>query len=131
MDTPQEMITHPTEGRKEKKGIFRLGLVGALSSGFLASICCIGPLIVVFLGIGGAGLLMKFEPYRPLFGTLMLLFLGLGFYLTYRRPKTSGAENGTCCTTESRKRQKIALWIATIVAVMLFAAQYLVPLALA
>ena len=98
----------------EKKGLFRLGLVGAIVSGFLASACCIGPLLVVFLGISGAGVLMQFEPYRHYFTVLMFLFIGLGFYLTYRRPRAT--EGSVCCTTAGRKTQKIALWIATILA---------------
>ena len=97
----------------EKKGLFRLGLVGAIVTGFLASACCIGPLLVVFLGISGAGVLMQFEPYRHYFTVLMFLFIGLGFYLTYRRPR---ATEGGVCTTAGRKTQKIALWIATILA---------------
>ena len=40
-----------------------------------------GPLVLLALGIGGAwiGTLTPFEPYRPLFIGLTLIFLGLAF----------------------------------------------------
>lgn len=114
MGKRQEYVTSSPAGAKEKKGLFRFGLVGAIVTGFLASACCIGPLLVVFLGISGASVLMQFEPYRHYFAVLMILFIGLGFWLTYRRPRA--AEKGACCTTAGRKTQQIALWIATILA---------------
>lgn len=52
----------------------------AVFTGLLASACCIGPLVLAILGIGGAGLLVKFEPYRPYFG-LYLSSSGLGILL--------------------------------------------------
>jgi len=39
--------------------------VSSIISAFVASICCVGPLVFALLGIGGAGLFVKFEPYRP------------------------------------------------------------------
>lgn len=47
------------------------GVAGALVSGLLASACCIGPLLAVFLGVTGAGALLALEPYRPWFAALM------------------------------------------------------------
>ena len=46
-----------------------------------ASVCCVGPLVLLALGIGGAwiGNLTALQPYRPLFIGLTLLFLGLAF----------------------------------------------------
>ncbi len=52
-------------------------LVGGLAA-ILASTCCLGPLILVALGLSGAwiGNLTLLEPYRPLFiaGSLAALF---------------------------------------------------------
>ncbi|MFX8832921.1 mercuric transporter MerT family protein, partial [Acinetobacter baumannii] len=46
-----------------------------------ASVCCVGPLILLALGIGGSWIanLTAMEPYRPFFIGLTLLFLGLAF----------------------------------------------------
>ena len=54
---------------------------GALAAGglaaTLASACCLGPLVLLSLGIGGAWIanLTALEPYRPLFIGLALLAL--------------------------------------------------------
>jgi MerT mercuric transport protein len=48
-------------------------------------VCCVGPLLLLALGIGGAwvGSLTKMEPFRPYFIVLTLLFLGLAFRKLY------------------------------------------------
>jgi len=52
-------------------------LVGGLAA-ILASTCCLGPLVLVALGLSGAwiGNLTQLEPYRPFFiaGALVALF---------------------------------------------------------
>jgi mercuric ion transport protein len=68
-----------------KSGSDRTGsgalLVGGLAA-ILASTCCLGPLVLVALGLSGAwiGNLTLLEPYRPLFitGSLVaVLFCGV------------------------------------------------------
>ena len=57
---------------------------GGVLAAFLGSLCCVGPLLFVTLGVG-AGLASTFEPLRPLFGALMVLLLGAGFWTVYGR----------------------------------------------
>jgi mercuric ion transport protein len=99
---------------------FGLGIVGGVAAGLMASACCIGPLLAVFLGVTGAGALAQLEPYRPYFGAMMIAFLAVGFYLTYRKPKTVDGTCGPCCSPSRRRTQKIALWLATVLALVLF-----------
>jgi len=81
---------HRTETNPEtdRKGLFAaLGLAGA----FLASACCIVPLVFVTLGISGAwiGNLTALEPYKPLTSGIAIVFIGLGLsliFLGYRLP---------------------------------------------
>ena len=42
-------------------------LVAGVAAAIGASVCCLGPLVLLMLGIGGAwiGNLAAFEPYRP------------------------------------------------------------------
>jgi mercuric ion transport protein len=68
--------------------------VSSVISALVASVCCIGPLVLALLGIGGGALLVKFEPYRPYFMAVTFAMLGAGFYFTYRKPKTAGAVEG-------------------------------------
>jgi mercuric ion transport protein len=68
-------------GRTGENGSDRTGsgvlLVGGLAA-VLASTCCLGPLVLVALGLSGAwiGNLTLLEPYRPFFiaGALVALF---------------------------------------------------------
>ena len=70
-----------------------------------ASVCCVGPLVLLMLGIGGAwiGNLTAFEPYRPLFIGLTLLFLGLAVRRLYRVPQ-SCAPGATCADPQALRR---------------------------
>lgn len=100
-------------------------VVGALIASFMASLCCIGPLVLALLGIGGAGLLVKLERYRPYFIVLTLSLLAVGFYFTYRKPK--GVE-GDACGCEHPKASRVGrvmLWIATIIVAAFLSFPYL------
>ena len=90
---------------------------GSIIAGLLASICCIGPLMFVFLGLSGAAFFAKFEEYRWIFGTLAFGFLAIGFFFTYR-----GGEDctrGTSCTINPgrRKLNKVLLWVSAVLVV--------------
>jgi mercuric ion transport protein len=97
----------------------RLISAGALLSAVTASICCIGPVALALLGLGGGALLLKFEPYRPYLLAATALFLGAAFYVTYRRPAVEQCALGsTCPSAASTKGQEIALWIVTLVVLL-------------
>jgi hypothetical protein len=65
----------------------------AITAGVLAaigaSICCVGPLVLLGLGISGAwiGSLSAFEPYRPVLIGITLVFLALAFRKLYLVPQ--------------------------------------------
>src|SRR5687768_3713156 len=104
----------------------------SLSSATVASACCVGPLVLALLGIGGAGALAKLEPYRPYFVVATVAFLGGGFYLAYRRPKTptapvAGEQDCACPTPRARRAGKVALWIATVLVVGILSAPHSFP----
>ena len=56
-----------------------MALTGAVSTALLSAACCLGPLILALLGLGGAGMALALEPYRPLFLSGTVLLLGAGF----------------------------------------------------
>ncbi len=106
-------------------GIGKFGLVGAIVTGFFASACCIGPLVMVFLGISSAGALAALEPYRPFFLTLTLVFLGGAGYFTYRKPRKADCNEGICQLSSSKK-PKIIFWSAVFFALtLLFFPQFM------
>ena len=95
-------------------------VAGAVVSAFLASLCCLGPLVFAVLGIGGAGLLVKFEPYRPYFTVLTLGLLGAGFYFTYRPRRVAAVADEPACDCPhptSNRLGRIILWMATVLVV--------------
>ena len=104
---------------KPPNGRGALGISGLAA--FLASICCLGPLVLVAIGVSGAwiGNLTAFEPYQPVFITIALACLGYGFYLVYRRPKAAEcAEGSYCARPSSHRNAKIGLWVATVLIII-------------
>lgn len=99
-----------------------LATVGAIGAAFLASLCCIGPLVFVAFGVG-AGLASAFEPLRPLFTALTVGLLAIGFYVVYGKRSNANAAacgpDGSCVVPRSRRRDKVLLWVATVVALVL------------
>lgn len=102
-------------------------IAGALAA-IGASVCCIGPLVLLAFGIGGTwiGSLTAMEPYRPVFIGLTLLFLGLAFRKLYLMPQicTPGTP---CADPRTLKRQRFAFWIVTILLLGLLAAPWIIP----
>jgi mercuric ion transport protein len=97
--------------------------IGAVGTAFLASLCCIGPILFVTLGVG-AGLASRFEPLQTVFTVITLVLLAIGFYVVYgRRPAArDGAacvREGNCDVPRHRTRDRIVLWVATVVALLL------------
>ncbi len=122
-----EMQTTVTGGGTQAiEGRDRRGLAAsfaAVGAAFLAALCCIGPVLFVTLGVG-VGLASRFEPLRPIFTILTVGLIAIGFYTVYgRRPATAAGASydieGACIVPRSRKREKILLWIATFVALLL------------
>ena len=98
----------------------RMGLVAAVGmlGALAATSCCIVPLVLFALGIGGAwiGGLATLAPYQPYLLALTAAFLGVGYYFVYRRPKVA-CEDGRACTRPLPTRiVKLALWGATAIA---------------
>ncbi|MBI2843918.1 MAG: mercury transporter MerT [Armatimonadetes bacterium] len=94
----------------------RTGLlaVSAVLAALLASLCCIGPIVLAALGISGLGLTTAFAPYRLWLMGLALLLLVTGIYVTYRKRACCGADPAR---TGFRGGAKLAWWVVLVVAV--------------
>lgn len=103
--------------------------VGGIGAAFLASLCCIGPLVFVAFGVG-AGLASTFEPFQSMFTVLTIIFLAVGFYTVYGKKggslpgKATDADAGSasidrCVVPGKRKSDKVILWVATVLAALL------------
>lgn len=89
------------------------GVAGAVGS----ALCCVGPLIAVFLGVSGAGLAATFEPLRPYFVGGTALALGLGFVALHREERKACEPGKPCASPEARRRMRRWLWVATAIAI--------------
>jgi len=104
--------------------------VGTVLSAIMASACCWLPLVLLAVGVSGAGIAATLEAYRPILMVVTFGFLGAAFYLTYR-PKKSASGQGCCATTEGEdccatnnagrfnmmSMNKIMLWGVTVAAI--------------
>ena len=98
----------------------RVTAIGSLLSAFLASLCCAGPLMLGVLGLGAgatSSYVKTLIPYRPFFIALTFFILAVGFFSVYRRKET--CSTGPACPTSAMKALKIALWVATVTALIL------------
>lgn len=95
----------------------RLLAPAALVSALLSSLCCVGPLVLAALGLGGLGL-AELTRYRPGFLLLTALILASAFYFAYRRPFPAACAAGVCPRPAGRGL-KVGLWLITALAAAL------------
>ena len=114
----------------ETKTRKRLVAAGSVIGAILASSCCIGPLVLLTLGVSGAwiGNLTVLEPYKPYFIAVTLVFLGLGFWQVYFKPKKACEEDSYCANPKSGRITKVALWFATGLILLAATIDYWAPL---
>lgn len=103
-------------------------MAAAVVSGIGASLCCVGPLVLVMLGVGGTwvGSLTRLEPVRPLFIGMTALALGSAFRRLYlsRQTCTSGSP---CADPRTIRRQRQVFCIVAAFLAALTAAPWLAP----
>jgi mercuric ion transport protein len=92
--------------------------IGGLAA-ILASACCLGPLVLVVLGLSGAwiGNLTLLEPYRPFFiaGALVALFFAARQIF---RPAQACEPGEVCAVPQTRRVYKILFVIASALVVV-------------
>lgn len=106
---------------------------GALVAGGLAALlvstCCLGPLVLVALGVSGAwiGNLTVLEPYRPIFigAALVALFFG---YRRIFRPVQACRPGEVCALPQVRIAYKAIFWIVAALVVVALVFPYVLPL---
>lgn len=109
---------------RDGKGTLIAGVLTAVG----ASVCCVAPLVLLALGIGGSWIstLTALEPLRPLFIGLTLLFLGLSFRKVYLNPQAC-VPGTPCADPRTVKRQRAMFWVVTVLALTLLAVPWIAP----
>ncbi len=100
-----------------------LSTVGGVVTAVVASLCCIGPVVVALIGVGSIGAFSAFEAYRPYLVGITVAILGLAFYLTYRKREVK-CEDGSCTVESASRWNKISVWGATVIAAVAIAFPY-------
>ncbi|GAA3535079.1 mercuric ion transporter MerT [Zobellella aerophila] len=106
---------------------------GALAAGglaaMLASACCLGPLVLIALGVSGAwiGNLKILEPYRPIFIGVALVALFFAWCRIYR-PAQACKPGEVCAVPRVNRVYKALFWIVAALVVLALAFPYVLPL---
>jgi len=122
-----------SEGTKHVTKPAAIASIGGIFAAFLASLCCIGPVLFAALGVGAgatgiwastAGFLKAFVPYRPFFIFVAMVAIGSGFYLVYRKPKAAGISDSHCSDSRTRSKSVVFLWMATVLTLFFVLSPY-------
>jgi mercuric ion transport protein len=101
----------PSVGGAPGTGPKRTALFAGGIAAVLASACCLGPLILVTVGVSGAwiGNLTRLEPYRPVFIVIALVALLFAWRNIYR-PVQACRPGEVCALPQTRRLYKILFW---------------------
>lgn len=113
------------ESSKTRNGMLAVGGLAAL----LASTCCLGPLVLVGLGVSGAwiGNLTVLEPYRPYFIAAALIALAFAYRRIFR-PAHACHPGEVCGVPRVKTAYKVIFWVVAVLVLIALAFPYVVPL---
>lgn len=100
------------------------GAISALG----ASTCCVLPLVLISVGVGGAWVaqLRELERFYYVFVALAFGAFSYAFYRLYLKPVPCAPE-GACVNPAVRRRQRIAFWSTLVAAKALVLSPFYVP----
>jgi mercuric ion transport protein len=126
---PGGASTASTVGRAGEARSAGIPLAAGGVAGVLASFCCVGPLVLVLAGVGGASVsvLQAFEPYRPFFLGAAALALTFAWRRIYR-PTAQCAPGEVCAQPAVRRGQKAAFWLVVLLVLASGAVPFVAPL---
>ena len=100
-----------TVGGAPGSGSSRTALFAGGIAAVLASACCLGPLVLVTVGVSGAwiGNLTRLEPYRPIFIVIAVVALFFARRSIYR-PAQACQPGEVCAVPQTRRLYKSLFW---------------------
>lgn len=109
-------------GDGAKPATATLPLAGGVIAGIAASVCCVGPVVLVLAGVSGAwiGSLEAFTPYRWIPIAVAALFFGLAARRLFFAPKAC-APGSACADPRSLRGQRVVFVVALVVVCALVA----------
>lgn len=103
-------------------------IAAGAASALGASTCCVLPLVLVSMGLGGAWItqLRALEQFQWVFIGLAAAAFGYAFYRLYLRSAPCGPD--LACTPATRRHQRVAFWATLLSAKAILLAPFYVPL---
>jgi mercuric ion transport protein len=117
--------------RPSTPGTGKAGLIGGTLAAIGASLCCLGPLVLVSVGLGGAWVsnLTALAPYRWVFVLAALGFMGYAWYRIYRPQPAAACEPGTLCAAPQTNRvYRVMFWVVSALVLAAIVSPYFAPL---
>jgi len=111
-----------------KESTSKATLIGGLLAGIGASACCVGPFLLLSLGVSGSwiGNLSAMDTYRPYLIGLTLIFMGLAFRKLYLVPQVCAVDT-PCASPDYVKKQRIIFWVISIFVLLMITFPYYAP----
>ena len=94
------------EEKTSETGILKWGVLSALA----ASLCCVGPLVLVLFGVGSASTALSIGYRKPYFLVFGLLIMGISFSQLYRK---------SCKRKHFSKKQQLILFGSSFLVALL------------
>ncbi|SRR5258706_5119532 len=105
----------------------RASLIGGVLAAIVASACCLGPFVLVSVGISGAWIsnLAALEPFRPYALAVAVVCVAFAYQRIYRTTSAEACAPGTLCAMpQARRAQKIMFWILSALVLVSFGFPY-------
>lgn len=114
-----------TEDKSESRSLLAGGIAAVL-----ASVCCVGPLVLVALGLGGAWAsnLTLMEPLRPMFLIFAFAALVFAYRKIYLAPAQVCEPGSMCAEPNTQSTYKTLFWVVTALVLLSLGFPYLAPL---
>ena len=106
-------------------------LIGGAAAAIAASACCLGPLVLVSIGVGGAWIsnLTMLETYRPLFIGIALMCMVFAYRQIYSsKPAIACLPDTLCAKPKTNRNYRTMFWIVSALVLIALLYPYFVTL---
>ena len=112
------------QGTKGRGALFAGGVAA-----ILASTCCLGPLVLLMLGFGGAWIanLTALEPYRPIFVAAAVVALFFAYRQIFR-PAVACEPGEVCAVPQVRATYKAIFGLVAVLILIAVSFPFVAPL---
>lgn len=102
--------------------------IGAVLAAVGASLCCVAPVLLISIGVGGAWMssLTALEPYRPIFVVITLALLIFAGWRLYRREPSCDSDTA-CARPAVKRRQRLIFWLFALLVTALLTFPWYAP----